>query len=318
MANAPIELGDHPIFDRHWFFIETPMLAQLRTVLLQWLWCGASGGVVLGDARVGKSRAFEGLSGQLLTRAQEPIPVHRMTVAGRDQRTIASVFRNLAYAVDRPPKKNDTADMMVNALVHFLAESALVNRHRQVVLVVDELQRLLISQMAAFAELYDKLVLLHVNLLVVFVGNEGESDEVLRHIDRPEHSHIRGRFFTQIARFAGISTLKEIEQCLQHYDTQRFPLPSGPTLTEYFLPQAYAQGWRLKSLARPIWQVYREHYQRPLQLPSWGMQYFVAAINTLLADYLAAFGSDDEAAVEGMINESIKVSGLASTRVMAL
>ena len=75
---------------------------------------------------------------------------------------------------------------------------------------------------------------------------------------------------------------------MSQYDKLRYP-KNGPTYTEYFLPKAYAKGFRLASLVDSIWGEFRACKQQ-LPITDWAMENFVRAVNTLLTDYLPKFG----------------------------
>lgn len=304
----------HPMFNAALFHVPTRMIDELVTVISQWLWCGATGGYILGESRIGKSRAATALKQTIFTRSGELVPVYCLTISKRDVKTITSIFKNTSRAVGQRPSKRDHTDDLSETLVHALAEASLQNNLRQVILVVDEMQRLTLEQISAFEEMYDELVRMYVNLLTIFIGNDTESDDLLAAITLPSNAHIRGRFFQQSYRFTGIRNIQDVEHCLNAYDSLRFPA-DGPTYTEYFLPDAYAANWRLKSLAKLLWDIYEQGYQKPLGLRSWGMQYFVATVNTLLIDYLPNEGVLSTEALAEMVQHCVAVSGLVPGQV---
>lgn len=297
----------HPIFNTSEFFIQTPMISELKGKLHSWLWNGATGGLILGDYRIGKSRAVRHISDQLVNRLNQPIIVKCMTVKPRDVNTIRSVFRNLCFALEIESKARSTSDDMANQLVHFFGDMAQVNDTRQVVLMVDEFQRLSLNQLHAFAELYDNLSDLKINLTVLFIGNLEASKHLVEQILRDEHELIRGRFFTQSFNYHGIRGIEDLHECLSAYDLKNNDTVST---TEAFLPMEYSRGFRLAALSSQIWDIYDQNYRQTLNLKSWGMHYFTAMVKALITDYLPAYGCDNEDDINAMIDESIKVSGL--------
>ena len=75
---------------------------------------------------------------------------------------------------------------------------AMCNSTKQVVLIVDEMQRLHIRQLEAFAELHDGLTELNVNLSVFFIGNHSSAQSLLEIIMKPHNELIRGRFLYKV------------------------------------------------------------------------------------------------------------------------
>ena len=301
------EFDPEVIYNPSELFVHTGMLDKLERQLLHWLHTGLTGGLILGKYRTGKTRALEYVSKRLTNRKGEGIPVSRITISQRDVSTIASIFRNLCFALDIPVKQRSTSDEMANYLTHYFGEQAIQNSTKQVVLIVDEMQRLNVNQINAFAELYDNLSLVKINMSVFFAGNLGSSQPLLETICNERYELIRGRFFTHVFDFKGICSRKDVEHCLKDFDKY---------FTKHFLLNDYKKGWRLSSLSKIIWSIFERDFKKPLKLDSWAMQYFVSAIRILLVDYLPRFDIRDPEAVEEMIVASIDASGLRSNLIV--
>lgn len=312
MPLATTDYYDHPVFQPNRLQLDTPAMQTLHDTVHRWLWTGCTGGVVIGAARVGKTTALLALARQLYTRGKTRIPGYYLSMPDRDQRTIMSVFRQLCQSVNLPVKTQDRADHLADRFAHYLIDKAVEADSQQAVLIVDEMQRLWPAQFNAFAELHDKLLLVDIVLTVIFVGNDQECSSLMKAIRAPEYAHIRGRFFTQGGTFLGLTSAKQVHDCLRQYDNLRYP-DDGPNYTEYFLPEAVKAGWRLASLSSDIWRVFRE-YQTNYKIPSWGMQYFIATVNTLLSDYLPRY--EVEHFDDDMLHECIRISGLVGSDIV--
>ncbi len=186
----------------------------------------------------------------------------------------------------------------------------MIHSTRQYVLFVDEFQRLHLRQLQAFAELYDKLAEIEVNLFVVFVGNTASSRSLIRSILEPHNELIRGRFFIKAYTYHGIRSHTDLKKTLGAFDSKIMYKGLPTSITKYFVGQSSQMNWKLSSLSHEIWSIYNEEYKTRLKLDSWGMQYFVATIKTLLVDYLPKYGVDDQNDLEQMIRQSIEISGL--------
>lgn len=311
MEKPSFDYYDHPVFNPKRLHLQTTAITKLGEELHRWLWTGATGGVITGQARVGKTTALRTLASQLYTRGKVPIPVYYISMPSRDQRTILSVFRQLCWSVNLRTDRNDRADHLSDRFVHYLADKAVEARCQQAVLFVDEMQRLWPNQFNAFAEVYDKLLLFDIALTVIFVGNDQECQRLIEQVEQPEYAHIHGRFFTQGLSFRGLTSKKEVKTCLSQYDNLRYP-SNGPTYTGYFLPAAVKKGWRLATLSGDVWRIFHE-YQSKFHIESWGMQYFTAAINTLLSDFLPHDGVENFN--DDMMHECIRISGLIPSLV---
>lgn len=301
--------GNHPLYHPLKLRIRTPAVNQLHETLTQWLWTGAIGGFIEGPPRTGKTTALKILSSVLITRYGKPIPCHTISVGPKDKRTIQGLYRNLCISagIGIHDSRSTNSDIYLEPLFHFLNDLATKAQSDHVVLFVDEMQRLHIDQIEAFASLHDLMATNDIYLSVFFTGNDTECDTLIRQIKDRSRRHIEGRFFKRKTLFNGIRSKIDLEKCLEQYDMLRFPENSGPTYTESCLPMDVKMGFRLKALAPEMWACFRG-IQKDYGVTSWGMQYFASTIMTLLLDYLPHHGV--KAFCPEMLERCIEVSGL--------
>ena len=302
---------EHPIFNPLSLHLDTPMMHEIHDEITRWLWTGATGGVIYGAARSGKTTALVNIGKKLRLRSGQLIPSFYLSVPTRDQKTITSVLRHICDSAELPYTKFAVADSLAKMFLHHVIDATEINQCRRVLLIVDEMQRLKTAQFNVFAEMYDELRQLGILLTVIFIGNDPECWNVINALDHKRHAHILGRFFIQVVPYSGIRSEEGVRACLREYDTLKFP-EDGPTYTEFFLSEPFAQGYRLTSLSSDLWRVFRE-YQLEYKLESWGMQYFTTIVNTLLSDMLPTHGCDSFC--DEMIHECIKISGLVPSVV---
>jgi len=69
-----------------------------------------------------------------------------------------------------------------------------------------------------------------------------------------KHDYIVARFLSQPIPFKGCASEKDFEEILIQYDGYlTFPSESVTTYTDFFLPKAYSNGFRLSSHTHKIW-----------------------------------------------------------------
>lgn len=301
--------------DASGFWIPTPMARGLKKRLEEWLQCGHTGGVVVGEARLGKTRAIKAFGTGLTNRSGQPIHVFYTHYGQRDVVTIRAVFAKIARALEFDVKRR-TSDELLECIVIRLAEAALANDTRQVALVVDEAQLLTINQLNAFAEIYNDLVNLSINGAIFFVANQDQFDPLARALLRRDNRYLRDRFFANVDYFFGIRSESELAECLAGYDAFTVRETPRQSATEYFCPSLYQQGWRLVNIAPIYWHQYRERYGIPLGLTSWGMAQFVRTTNLLVMDYLP-FCTDkhDTVTQEACVIKSLEGAGIVPSLV---
>lgn len=308
-AGATLE---HPVLDPFDGIVQTPAMTELEQQVMKWLWTGATGAVVAGPARVGKTTSLDQICGRVRARDGRSIPTFRMTMPRRDQNTVVSVFRQLCWSAELRISPRHTADMLAQQYLHFMADTMDAYGLRQCMLVVDECQRLSPQQFNVFAELYDRLRSIRRSVLTVFIGNDVERWHLIDSMETRQYAHIHGRFFLHRCHFQGLRSEKEVRHCLAQYDALRYPAESGPTYVEAFLPEAVKEGFRFALASTLMWRVFREHQKR-LRLDSWGMQSFAVTVNTLLTDFLPYHGVDQ--LDEDMVEEALRLSGLLAAMV---
>jgi len=302
-------ITSHPIYDSASFSIETPAIVSLKKQILSWIYNGATGGFVLGPFRTGKTKAIETISDQLINRPGEKVHAHRIIMPRRDRNTVATVFRELCKSLGIVTKKAATSDEMSSLVLHRFSELAALNSTKQVVLFVDEMHRLTLPQIEVFAEVYDQLRDAKYNICIIFIGNHKASLSLLGLIRKKRNELVRGRFFTNRHIFRGISSKQELAKCLNEFDRTKLPDGSA-SLTEYFVASNLGSDWKLKSIARDIWNIFDDDFKRPQKLTSWPMQYFVSTMRILLSEYLPEYDGEDLDELEDMIYKSIKASGI--------
>ncbi|PLY16377.1 MAG: hypothetical protein C0631_04010 [Sedimenticola sp.] len=303
MTNPTIDHFDHPLFHHKDLILITPAMEKLKNDLLQLLWNDGTGALAYGMSRVGKTRALEIMTPQLTTRAGLPIPHYYVMISQRDQKTIASIHRNICINYGLRETNRDRADYLANRFVHFIAERADECGCEEALLIVDEFQRLNLFQLDAFEELQDKCLTLDINLVVLFVGIDPECWPLVEQIEKPRNAHIRGRFFTEGIEFKGLTSQADVEACLSEYDRLHFP-NEGVSYAEFFTEK----GWKLKSLSRDLWRVYREDFKTTYKINSWPMKYFVTTVKILLTDFLYQHGVN--ACCDEMLRGAIDASKL--------
>lgn len=299
-------IDTHPLLEPKSFWLETPEFLRFHTVLTGWLWQGASGGLIIGDSRVGKSWAVRALEHQLRRRDGREVPLLYLSVVLRDRMTVAEMPRRACVDQGLRFAKADTADQLSQTFLHHLLDVQAAAGTRTAVLIVDEFGLLVPAQFSFFAELYDRLERLNRSLMTVFVGNRDEALPLLHTLKQKRYRRITGRFFKKFGTFHGLRSRIELEAIMSQFDQLRFP-DDGPTLTGRFLPDPVASGWRLKTLARPLWRIYIE-IARAHGLASWGMEFLMPTLSILVTDLLPRYGVadvDDELLREAILLTNI-------------
>lgn len=297
------------------FFIPTPMAKAMQTRLEQWLHCGATGGLILGAERLGKTRSARALGKQLYNRSGQPIHVFQMHYGKRDQQSIRAVHAKVATALGFYVGSRNS-DKLCGDTTQRLAEASLSNDARQVVLVVDEAQFLSIDQIGAFAEIHNSVVDKQGNCVVFFIANRNQFQETASALLLLKNKYLVDRFFLHLDYFHGIRTEQELAACLAGYDACHVSQSPDKTAIEYYCPKLAQEGWRLSSLASAYWKQFRERFGIPLGISSLGMATFVRTTNLLVMDYLPCCNdARDIIFQEACVIKSLEAAGIEPSLV---
>jgi hypothetical protein len=94
------------------------------------------------------------------------------------------------------------------------------------------------------------------------------------------------RFLRTVQVFTGISSRQELREFMEEYDSPNgceYPLASGVCYSQFFVPHAYANGWRLAHEADRLWEELEAVAQMHKQtLSDVGMQWIAESILTFL------------------------------------
>lgn len=287
------------------------MVSALHRRIEEWTQCGHTGGLILGEARQGKTTAIRALSNGLVNRDNQTIPLFRLHFGRRDVISIRAVFSKIARSLGYLVRRHQTSDELQEQISMRLAEAALVNDDRKVVLIVDEAQMLAIQQFDAFSEIYNQLFDLRINFIVYFVANQDLFLPVAQALLGNEYKYLRERFFNNLTYYYGIREEAELRECLTGYDQYPVTDEGDMTATAFFCPSLYDQGWRMANLAPHYWKQYRNRYGIPLGQKAFSMNQFVRCTNLLLMDFLPMCDSPDNTPmIEACIIKSLEAGGI--------
>lgn len=297
--------------------IETPMINDLHATLTQWILCGFTGGLIVGDARLGKTQAIRSLTESIPDRNGDYIHICRVNFGKRDVKTIRSVYHRIARSLGKPTRASMTSDALLSDLILYFADAAIANHNRKVVLIIDEAQELIVDQLCAFVELFNELEELGISLSVFFVANKDRFTPLAEQLLKDENRFIRERFFNYIYVFHGIRSIDELRSCLSYYDHYIVDPPTGRTVTQYYCPNAITTGFSLVGTADSLWKLWGAEYGDRFGYKSWGMTYFIRTISIVLMDYFPQYWSADPIVIEEILVKSLKAAGNAPTLAAA-
>lgn len=280
----------HPVITRG-FKIPTPPIKSIFLTMSDIIASGAPGCAFVGLPRFGKTYASEYCK-YMLANAFPNIPIIRFHAHSPDRGrlTRASFYRDLlqqTLLIDVPlNSKKDIAQQLARAW-WMLAKA---RESRTIVLMGDEMQKLTPDAYSWLIDITNDLHEMDVRSISILFA-QPELHALRAVLRRTRRTDILGRFMARVFSFEGISSAGDLRAVMEAYDDPdelEYPEYSGWSFTQFFLPKAYATGWRLASHAGECWELFKllaiEQLRSPdrVQSLSVGMEWIAGAMQYIL------------------------------------
>ena len=299
----------HPMRNPLALAIRTPMMNKIIDHIEEVLFDHDSGTCLLGTHRIGKTTAMLMIVEYLNSRENRLAYCHYFSADKLEKNTIKQMYEIFCYQENIQTKVNAKGLDLRELIIHRLLDKLIISGGSQIVLLIDELQRLNTQQLDALASLHDIFRRLKINLCIIFVGNTAPSLKLIEVTEDANNRLIYGRFFENQKEIFGIRSKVELRKCLAEFDRLRYP-EDGPTYTQYFISKDAPSDWKLTSLTDLMWDVYKKDFASKIadKHRSWGMKYFISTVRTLLTYYLSSYWTEEQDALRIMISECMKRS----------
>jgi hypothetical protein len=169
-------------------------------------------------------------------------------------------------------------------LLHYLWSLAQAADSDRLVLFIDEAQNWAEPQLSTLRDLSNWLLEKKVRMIAILFG-QTELAAIRLVLLQSRRSDIVGRFMLQQYEFFGVRSVSELVDIMKAYDDpaiSEYPIGSGISYSEFFLPQAYRNGWRLEKEAGRLWEQYRLVAQGHGGLTQIGMFWITSCIRNFL------------------------------------
>lgn len=243
----------HPILSRE-YRLNTPALqAVIQNACFKVL-MRKTGVVYTGEPRVGKTVCCEALLQEIPKRFKN-VYVLMIPAMNKDASSLrySSIVHQLVELEGIKPRPRTTFFQLQSMLLDRLQTKAEARDAKQIILLIDELSRLSITDFSQLSDVYNKLRSEGITLTVISFAMPSIHkvvEEFLRNDDR----HIIGRFLSDIRPIYGVTTAAQLTQVIKLYDSSSETRSLDYSFTKDVLPEAYAGGFRVVNLASDIWR----------------------------------------------------------------
>lgn len=310
-----IQPGGHPI-EQGDYLIDTISINEIADSILKWINMRNPGAIIYGSPRLGKTYAVKYLK-KFFEIKYKPqwktfiVRTRKMKTPNENR-----FFEYFLKDVGHELYKNGKPDAKRDRLVNFLYDKGDQTLRNQIVLFIDDAQRLSTMEYEWLMDIYNELDSNGITLTTILVGQTELSHRRNGYIKSAKQ--IVGRFMIHEEKFFGLREKDELAYLLASYDNiAQFPTGSNWTYTRFFFPEGFAQGSRLEHETGTIWDCIQKirseaGVKKKLEIP---MHYMIAIINYVLMKY----GSNEEACewpTESMWNEAIIETGYINAEVI--
>ena len=274
-------IREHPVV-RKKYVVPTPSIDEFYERVRKCILYGTPGSMLFGHPRYGKTRAIRYVVNMLAL--EYPRIVTFSFLCRRSKaHSEAAFFSHLLHYAGHANPNGGTISQKRDRLMHRLLDRVEKSDENLLILFADEAQRCSVDEYEWLRDIYDELDGRGVRVLVFLVGQPDllNQKNALR---QGQHTHIVGRFMTHEVPFRGLMSADDAATCLAGYDVSCFPERTDWTYTRFFLPEAYADGFRLVNQALPLWEAFLDAHEQAgftfeMELP---MKYFTQAVEIVL------------------------------------
>ncbi|MBX7276745.1 ATP-binding protein [Pseudomonas sp. ERGC3:05] len=241
-------LDKHPIVTKKYTVI-TPMIHSAYSIIREMVWLRHTGLFMYATPRMGKTRCACAIQQIISAEFPDKYPVYHVA----DDNRIVNFARDLEVSLNLVKKERETYSLMIEKIILHVRSKLSVLGGDHFVLIVDEIQLLTLEHYKILLVIHNRLESLGICMTTVGFGQPSilQRRELLNSI---KAHNLVARFLSEAIRFDGCLSAKSFLNILFQFDHEKqYPVDSGCSFTNFFLPCAFAAGFRLSSCHERIW-----------------------------------------------------------------
>ncbi|MCA1319375.1 ATP-binding protein [Sutcliffiella horikoshii] len=315
--NRPsIPIGGHPV-ETGDYIIDTIAINEILEPMRHWIQMRVPGGIIYGAPRLGKTRAIKYI--QNIFEYKYPNQWLNLRIKTRKRKTPNedAFFEFFLKDVGHDLYSQGKAVAKRNRLSNFLMDKGDQTIRKQIVLFIDDAQRLTDIEFEWLMDIYNELDSFGITLTTILVGQNELTHRRSTYLTTAKQ--IVGRFMVHEERFYGVREMDELSYMLSSYDEiTEFPVGSNCSYTNFFFPNGFNKGFRLENEAEYIWSSLLElraenGINKKVEVP---MHYLISIVNHVLLEYGANNVDNIDWPTKTLWKEAIKVSGFIHAEVL--
>ncbi len=208
------------------------------------------------EPKNGKTSAIE-IVEELLAEIYPHLPVFVTSAAKHGDQTEKTQWKDILE--DLGVASKDRAHEMRSDLINLFTLAAVTNNSESVILIIDEAQNYTEEQWEFLKGIVVALDRRKKILLTCFVFGQPQLKARRNDLLKARRTDLVTRFMPEMHEFLGLKNVTELKRVFKQFDDSEkteYPEDSGICFTEFFMPQAYAAGWRLENEIPELWRAF--------------------------------------------------------------
>ncbi|WP_339465019.1 hypothetical protein [Pseudomonas sp. EA_65y_Pfl2_P74] len=298
-------LPDHPMVKKS-FIAFTPSIEWAYQQIRDLIWLSAPSMYFNSVPRMGKTLCAKALVDVI----RSEFPDRYVVLVTADVAGLEGIIKTIAMSIGLIMKaRENLISIREKVLTHISCELSSINGSH-FVLVVDEMQCLKIQDYLQLQVLQNRLSLAGVNMTNVGFA-QTEINSVRSSLILGQNAAVVARFLSERVEFSGCQNSKWLAETLKGFDENLiYPSGSGCSYTNFFLPLAYSNGFRLNNFADLIFERAKYCIRNSVK-PELPTAHLFAALGYMMIAVRVLDKSDFELTAP-MIDAAISKSGMAN------
>ncbi|RRJ24979.1 MULTISPECIES: ATP-binding protein [Pandoraea] len=246
-------LYDHPL-TKDVVVVPTNAIQEAFSVVQDALLRYESGVCFLGESRFGKTSAIRAINAAI-NQNFESVPRILFNAKEHDHATERALYTDMLVDLNYREADRGTAVARRIRLFTLLLDAAQCKRSDRILMLIDEAQNLRRDDFTHLRDLSNDLARHGVKLVTVLFAHP-MLNQLRNELVGEGRTDLIGRFLLKPYAFHGIRSSADLADTLNCYDdpnTFSYPPSSRICISSFFLPEAFAGGWRLKGEAKVCW-----------------------------------------------------------------
>ncbi|MDP1900425.1 MAG: ATP-binding protein [Rubrivivax sp.] len=273
------------------FQIKTPATVEYLKATHNWLSMGVQGGYVHARSRTGKTFGTRWVLGSLPVLLDCAIPYLEIPLRDQVYDSERAFFQFMLQCACHPLYAKGSSGDKRDRLSRWLLARARRSRIGTVVLVIDEAQLLSDHHFQWLLDISNEIEAGGYRLFCLLVGQEPLHARAQNMTRYAEFEPIVARFLICHHELSAMRTEQDLSMCLEQFDRTLYPVESGKTFVENFVPEAWAQDFRLASCAPAFFSAFRS--QAPVEKDAQELDIPMAYLVMALLQFLNAVAGFD-------------------------